>query len=110
VSAIGDSVERNGEGMTENNKATKIDNGGPAFPVHPDLIPSPNGEGLTSITSYTAIYEGMSLRDYFAAKAMQGLLAFPGMVLNATHKTPSIVAPLAYEFADAMVQSSKKKE
>jgi hypothetical protein len=34
--------------------------GGPAFPVHRD---------------YEAFNPAMSLRDYFAAKAMQGLLA-----------------------------------
>ena len=40
-----------------------IDNGGPAFPLQsigPDFAPG---------------YAGMTLRDYFAAKAMQGLIA-----------------------------------
>ena len=39
------------------------DNGGPAFPAP---------AGVTHITQ-----QGMTLRDYFAAKAMQGMLANP---------------------------------
>jgi hypothetical protein len=42
---------------------------------------------------------GMTLRDYFAAKAMQGLLADPS--------TPEImdIAGAAYEVADAMMKA-----
>ena len=39
-------------------------NSGPAFP-------------LTRESSFSKNYEGMTLRDYFAAKAMQGMLAVP---------------------------------
>jgi hypothetical protein len=43
--------------------------------------------------------EGMTLRDYFAAKAMQGMLADPN--------TPEIIdiAGAAYEVADAMLRA-----
>ena len=51
--------------------------GGPAFPTH-----------------YT---NGMTLRDYFAAKAMQGLLAYGW-------KTEENIAPKAYAMADAMLK------
>ncbi len=42
---------------------------------------------------------GMTLRDYFAAKAMQGILADPS--------TPEImdIAGAAYEMADAMLKA-----
>jgi hypothetical protein len=43
--------------------------------------------------------KGMTLRDYFAAKAMQGILADPS--------TPEImdIAGAAYEMADAMLKA-----
>jgi hypothetical protein len=58
--------------------------GGPAFPTHPDGA---------------LINDGMTLRDYFAAKAMQGILADPS--------TPEImdIAGAAYEMADAMLKA-----
>lgn len=43
----------------------------------------------------------MSLRDYFAAKAMQGLL-------NNADTFWSGVAPLAYEYADAMMKAREQ--
>jgi hypothetical protein len=45
------------------------------------------------------IETGMSLRDYFAAKAMQGILA--------DSSTPEImdIAGAAYEIADAMLKA-----
>ena len=45
---------------------------------------------------------GMTLRDYFAAKAMQGILADPN--------TPEImdIAGAAYEVADAMLAEREK--
>jgi hypothetical protein len=57
-----------------------------AFPTHPD-------GGL--------INDGMTLRDYFAAKAMQGMYAngsFPTGIMLDTAKE-------AYEMADAMLKA-----
>lgn len=69
---------------------SKENNVGPAFPV----------QG----------YEGVTLRDYFAAKAMQGWLAsFPA---DACH--PSVsgvcdkVAKQSYELADAMLKAREE--
>lgn len=45
--------------------ASRLGDGGPAFPGSPTLIDPA---------------EGMSLRDYFAAKALQGLLANPNVI------------------------------
>lgn len=66
---------------------TPRNDGGPAFPTNgPD-----NGV-------YGA---GMPLRDYLAAKAMQGLLGAPS-VLKTTEGADEI-AEAAYEIADAML-------
>lgn len=67
--------------------------GGPAFPLqdyHPDGRPA----GLS---------EGMTLRDYFAAKAMQGCCADP----NCT--SADLIASFAYEMADAMLAAREVK-
>jgi hypothetical protein len=66
------------------------DNGGPAFPgLHP-----------SSECRYKE--EGMTLRDYFAAKAMQGLLA---SLPSDTTLYDSNVAKWSYEMADAMLKA-----
>ena len=49
-------------------------------------------------------FEGMELRDYFAAKAMQGLLA-DGVAPAVTKETISI---MAYAMADAMMEERAK--
>ena len=50
---------------------TVKDNGGPAFPIN-------NNDVITIVTNNGNHPEGMSLRDYFAAKAMMGMSANPG--------------------------------
>ncbi|WP_277967076.1 hypothetical protein [Pantoea trifolii] len=47
--------------------------------------------------------EGMMLRDYFAAKAMQGILSNRGMTDNATLHYARWVAKEAYQVADIML-------
>lgn len=48
------------------------------------------------------VHEGMDLRDYFAAKALQGLL-------NEAHNDYSdqAITELAYSLADAMMEARK---
>jgi hypothetical protein len=56
---------------------TRIKDGGPAFPTTHDrteIIRSSSGETLDK-SSWSEANGGMSLRDYFAAKAMQGLMS-----------------------------------
>lgn len=48
---------------------------------------------------------GMSLRDYFAAKAMQGIVS---TVPHHSRVDPSDVAEEAYQFADAMLAERAK--
>jgi len=50
-----------------------------------------------------ALCLGMSLRDYFAAKFMQGFIAAPDREENYSHVTKVECAKRAYEMADAML-------
>lgn len=59
-----------------------IDTGGPAFPV--------------------GSYAGMTLRDWLAGMAMQGLLA------GDSSNTPDVCAEWAYKYADAMLAEKSK--
>lgn len=51
--------------------------------------------------------EGMALRDYFAAKALQGMLASLGEGENIPN--PNLAAGTAYVFADAMLRARAEK-
>jgi hypothetical protein len=44
--------------------------------------------------------KGMSLRDYFAAKAMQGMMSDPNLDMGS-----NTVATLSYRMADAMMKA-----
>lgn len=68
-----------------------MNDGGPAFPV---------------ITGHSSLNSsGMTLRDYFAAKAMQGVYANPELSgLTAEH-----TATWAYAGADAMLAERNKQ-
>ena len=73
-----------------------IDDGGPASPVY-DF----HGNGQMFIAA-----EGMSMRDYFAAKAMQGFAADPTM-----DQAPAAdIAEIAYVWADAMLKARNQKD
>ena len=67
--------------------------GGPAFPVNTSCAPD---------------YDGMTLRDYFAAKAMQGLMGRSWADAK-TGKFPenlhAVWATAAYQMADAMLKA-----
>jgi hypothetical protein len=86
----------------------KVNDGGPAFP-----IPLAPGELYTETGSGC----GMTLRDYFAAKAMQAIL--PNWAGLAEHHDEAFgkdvagcmyrVAVSAYEVADAMIKRAKQK-
>ena len=69
--------------------------GGPAFPCHPGIE--------------NPIYDGMSLRDYFAAKAMQGICANPDDIHVPEDETydqyVDEISRSAYKIADAMLKA-----
>jgi hypothetical protein len=73
---------------------SEIKDGGPAFPVHRD---------------YEAFNPGMSLRDYFAAKAMatfmHGAVLPPGFDAR---EQLDFTAKRAYEVADALLKARKQ--
>ena len=61
-----------------------------------------------------ALLDGINVRDYFAAKAMQSLLSAPYMVDNyheykaENQRFDDFVADNAYDFADAMLRRRDK--
>jgi hypothetical protein len=67
-------------------------NGGPAFP---------SDYGLNFSEK-----QGMTLRDYFAAKAMQSLITF--MLENLSADKAEDVPEIAYDFADAMLKAREQ--
>ena len=65
-------------------------------PTNPHAFPNPHRTDLT----------GMTLRDYFAAKAMQALLRqYPDHLMNSP---ASEVASDAYSMADAMMKAREE--
>lgn len=59
----------------------------------------------------SAVHEGMDLRDYFAAKAMQAIVSKSKCkLINASEIDPAYrqCAIGAYEYADAMMEARKK--
>ena len=78
---------------------TTKDDGGPAFPLHLHM------QGA----------EGMTLRDYFAAMALQGLCANPNgpysetnpLVCGPDNRSTLDVARESYDLADAMLAARK---
>ena len=80
-----------------------VDCGGPAFPLHPRMA-----ETLGCCPS--ASDAGMTLRDYFAAKAMQGLMGRAWQdpaTGNAPDNVFDLWAKAAYATADAMLKARK---
>ena len=67
------------------------DHGGPAFPI--PLQPEQVWQGL-------APCDGMTLRDYFAAKALQGLLSDSNV-----RASEEVFATKSYAIADAMLKA-----
>lgn len=79
----------------------KVNNGGPAFPRE-DYQANGYDKGFEKLGQ-----EGMSLRDYFAAKAMQAFIT--GAMSDGTpHRTmdgdDKVAAKAAYIIADAMLK------
>jgi hypothetical protein len=76
-----------------------INDGEPAFPV-------PVGEREFWDREENGSPNGMSLRDYFATVALQGILAQP-LEIDAAF-SPKLCAGLAYGYADAMLVARKE--
>ena len=68
----------------------KKETGGPAFPTN------------------DVCYNGMTLRDYFAAKAMQGWLSTYPTEMDISNVNKEFVAKYMYEMADAMLKAREQ--
>ena len=83
-------------------------NGGPAFPsgIVRKSRPAHDPGADFHVTDFTEPRNaGMTLRDYFAAKALQSFLAIPG----ASSCTEESIARAAYQQADAMLEERNKE-
>ena len=81
-----------------------INDGGPAFALGPTastVKPHAEGGGHMIVTHY-GMERGISIRDYFAAAALQGNLIEPTV-------TNDQVAKYAYSLADAMLKARETK-
>jgi hypothetical protein len=79
--------------------------GGPAFPTEPSRIKYEfNQDGRISAGLFLGKTNGLSLRDYFAAKAMQGLLATGDYH---TDQSADWVATESWHIADAMLRAKE---
>jgi len=79
----------------------KIEDGGPAFP-----------RPASSLSPFKDVFEiasqpGMSLRDYFAAHALQGFLAAD--LKCSCNESVSSITSKAYYIADAMLSAREKE-
>ena len=80
---------------------SKIDDGGPAFPVNE--LNQHDGKIFNQ-------HMGLTLRDYFAAKAMQVLISkSDGQSKTGGKAGVPLIACYAYEFADAMLATRKEE-
>lgn len=81
--------------------STHIKDGGPAFPDKRRVLAV---DGTPHFGGALEHVPGMSLRDYFAGKALEGIEASQG---NSVHFviTAERVAIRAYELADAMLKA-----
>jgi len=80
---------------------SEIDDVGAAFPCHTNPMPGKLANAP----------QGMTLRDYFAAVALQGWLAsYPERVTAhpAMNECENDVARLSYKMADAMLKARKE--
>jgi hypothetical protein len=80
--------------------------GGPAFPVEVAGYKS-SKHVVDDLFEFSGTHPGMTLRDYFAAKAMQGMIHR----MNGEERWYALQSGLckeAYEFADAMVKAREQ--
>ncbi len=77
----------------------EINDGGPAFPTKRAAL-DPRASGFFT-------EDGMTLRDYLAARAMSALLVRVDVVAGdyVTNATPDDVATESYQYADAMLRA-----
>jgi hypothetical protein len=82
---------------------SKTDDGGPAFPGAAPMVAMDQSGHLRRVE------DGMSLRDWFASMALQGIIACPEPAPDADNieELTLILANAAYTYADAMIAARK---
>lgn len=75
-----------------------------AFPCIKNMVSEADGSSVKTYYGVTNSVGGMSLRDYFAACALQGLL-----LANQRGRVKRNVAKSAYDMADAMLKQRSKQ-
>lgn len=92
----------------------RIDDGGPAFSgKSQEKCSNPNH---TPECTEPVEYKGMSLRDYYAGQAMQGILANPhkwivnGKNLKEFEDSETPITGVAYKLADSMIARKRETE
>lgn len=84
--------------------------GGPAFPIataHVQSVADREGVPVATVSKNLGTYPGMSLRDWFAGMALQGILAQP--LDSSCSFNPKLCAESSYEYADAMLTARKEQ-
>ena len=71
-----------------------------AFPSNPDYI--------DQYGNNKHVEDGMDLRDYFAAKAMQGMLSNPELVDTMGESTEIWIKDNVYKISDAMIEARRR--
>jgi len=76
----------------------------PAFPLGPTATTvTPNTDGRGYVATHYGMELGLTIRDYFAAAIMQGLMASQCEVTDDPYPI------YAYKIADAMIQAREVK-
>lgn len=89
-----------------------INDGGPAFPIPPReaswKVTMPDGS--EQYQACIGHHSGMSLRDFFAATALNGLMGSPEKLINGKNVGMSWpeITEVAYAAADAMIAQRLK--
>jgi len=81
----------------------KINDGGPAFPTNATATTHGFYQDGQPCATHYGTTPGMTLRDYFAAAALQGLLA------SCPWEQVDEVPQKAYDIADAMLKAREAK-
>jgi hypothetical protein len=77
----------------------------PKKPSNPNAFPTMEHGYDRTGSPTVSTYEGMTLRDYFAAKALQGHLASEYYIMGNKQEGKESLAKDFYNFADAMLKA-----
>ncbi len=87
----------------------ELEDGGPAYPARVSVNRDTGELQPFQFSNDGFEVMGMSLRDYFAAKAMQAMISKSnGQDMTGGKNGVPIVSQFAYEYADAMLEARKQ--